>query len=313
MKPRDTKSLAPIDEMRGNLTKMAPEFKKALPAHITPEKFGRVVMTAIQGNPDLLLCDRNSFFGAAMKAAQDGLLPDGREAAFVIFNTKAGKMAVYMPMILGVLKKFRNSGECLSISCHVVCENDGFDYWTDENGEHLKHSPKFGDRGALRLAYSVARTKDGGIYIEVMDETEINKVRAVSRSKDSGPWAQWPSEMWRKTVFRRLAKKLPLSIDLERTVERDDELYNLKDVQEIKEPKTSSKRLNKIIEESEEPEEKTVVTKTPEGFKSESHETETKKRGPGRPPKVQPEKVEEPPPREPGDEDFIMFDETDKY
>ena len=308
MKPRDlkpqTKALTPIDEMRGTLAKMGPEFKKALPSHIDADKFGRVIMTAIQGNHDLLLTDRNSFFGAAMKAAQDGLLPDGREAAFVTFNTKAGKMAVYMPMITGVLKKFRNSGECLSVSCHTVNENDDFDYWTDELGEHIKHTPKFGDRGPLKLAYAVARTKDGGIYIEVMDENEINKVRSVSKAKDSGPWASWTEEMWRKTVFRRLAKKLPMSTDLERTIERDNDLYQLRDVQEIKESKTTSKRLGKIIEESEEPEEKTVVVKTSQGFVS-----QPEKRPVGRPKKIESSPAEEPKEAEhteddPSQEDF---------
>jgi hypothetical protein len=42
-----------------------------------------------------------------VKLAQDGLLPDGREAAVVMFGNKAQAM----PMIAGILKKVRQSGE----------------------------------------------------------------------------------------------------------------------------------------------------------------------------------------------------------
>jgi hypothetical protein len=42
----------PVAVIRQNLTQMAPEFKAALPAHVSVEKFTRVVMTAIQNTPD---------------------------------------------------------------------------------------------------------------------------------------------------------------------------------------------------------------------------------------------------------------------
>jgi recombination protein RecT len=42
-----------------------------------------------------------------VRLAQDGLLPDGREAAIVKFGNKAQAM----PMIAGILKKIRQSGD----------------------------------------------------------------------------------------------------------------------------------------------------------------------------------------------------------
>src|ERR1044072_8374245 len=112
----------PVAVIRENLTAMAPQFKAALPAHISVEKFTRVAMTAIQNNPDLANADRNSLFGAIVRLAQDGLLPDGREAAIVMFGQKAQAM----PMIAGVLKKVRQSGEVAKVSAHVVHELDHF-------------------------------------------------------------------------------------------------------------------------------------------------------------------------------------------
>src|SRR3546814_609098 len=109
----------PITVIRQNLQAMAPEFRAALPAHVSVEKFTRVAQTAIQNQPDLANVDRKSLFGAIVRLAQDGLLPDGREAAIVKF----GNQAQAMPMIAGILKKVRQSGEVSYISAHVVYAN----------------------------------------------------------------------------------------------------------------------------------------------------------------------------------------------
>jgi hypothetical protein len=75
--------------------------------------------------------------------------------------------------------------------------------------------------------FAIAKTKDGGVYMEVMGRSQIEQVRNVSRAKDNGPWGPWYSEMARKTVIRRLSKRLPMSTDLEAVMHRDDELYEL--------------------------------------------------------------------------------------
>lgn len=220
------KTISPLEMVRQELNGNMPKIKSALPAHITPEKFASVVMTALQNNPELLNLDRSSLFNSAMKCAQDGLLPDGREAAFVKFGNKVQ----YMPMVSGILKKVRNSGELSSINAQVVYTNDEFDYWIDEMGEHLKHKPKLdGERGVRSMTYAVARTKDGSIYLEVMTEEQIQDVRSVSRAKDSGPWSgPFADEMRKKTAIRRLSKRLPMNTDIAQTIERDDEMYDLK-------------------------------------------------------------------------------------
>lgn len=219
----DTKEVAIVAQVRTAMEQMHPQFKAALPAHVPVEKFSRVAMTAINGNPDLLKADRRTLFAACMKSAQDGLLPDGREAALVTF----GNTVQYMPMVAGILKKVRQSGDLLTISAHVVYTADDFAYELGDD-EHIKHIPCIdGDRGTPKLAYAIAKTKDGGIYREIMTEQQIQAVRAVSRSGKSGPWSgPFADEMRRKTVLRRLSKRLPMSTDLEDTLRTDDPLYD---------------------------------------------------------------------------------------
>ena len=217
--------LAPMDAMCSTLTKMSPEFQAALPPQINVEKFIRTTLTAVQMQPDLLMADRRTLLGACMKAAQDGLLPDGREAALVIFNSKEGKKVQYMPMIGGVLKKIRNSGELASISAQVAYSADFFEYELGDE-EKITHKPFMGgDRGQVIAVYAVAKTKDGAVYREVMSVSDVEKVRAASRAGRFGPWVDWWDEMAKKTVIRRLAKRLPSSADVDQMMDNDNDQY----------------------------------------------------------------------------------------
>ena len=217
--------------LRGQFDAMDSEIEKVLPEHVTLDKFKRIVLTAVNRNPDLMEADRRSLFAACLDAATDGLPPDGRDAALVVFNTKDKKTQTwikkvqYMPMISGIYKKVRNAGEISTLSSHVVYTSDDFDYWIDEEGPHLKHAPYLvGDRGQVLLVYAVCKLKDGSVEIETMTTAEVEQVRQVSRAKDSGPWASWWGEMARKTVVRRLSKRLPMSSDLDRLTRRDDDM-----------------------------------------------------------------------------------------
>lgn len=224
-----TKQLTPFESARSDILKMESQFSMALPPHIKADKFIRTALTALQTNPALLTADRRSFFSALLRCAADGLLPNGHEAAMVPFNSKGGGTTVaYLPMVAGILKKIRNSGELSSLATQIVKKNDKFKYWVNADGEHLEHEPlMFGDRGPILGAYMVAKTKDGAIYAEVMTTEEIERVRGVSRAKNSGPWVDWWDEMAKKTVIKRGAKRLPMSSDLMETIKADDELYDL--------------------------------------------------------------------------------------
>lgn len=213
------------------------DFKAVLPNNVTVDKFIRIVKTAVIQTPDLLTADRASLFTACFKAAQDGLLPDGRESALVLYSTKQKdgtwkKLVQYMPMFSGILKKVRNSGELLTISANVVYANDSFDYELGDN-EHIIHKPALSNRGNIIGVYGIAKTKDNAVYREVMSIEEIEKVKNASKSKDYGPWATWYEEMAKKTVIRRLSKRLPMNTDVEEVIYRDDNLYDL-NIQTVK-------------------------------------------------------------------------------
>jgi recombination protein RecT len=219
------RALTPAQAFRGTLDNMEGKFAEMLPPHIPAKRFAGTIMTAVNLQPDLLATNKNSLIVACMKAAQDGLFPDGREAAFVIFRSKSGPQTQYMPMIGGLLKKLRNSGQLSSIHAEVVYEHDTFAHELGDSPK-ITHTPATGDRGAPIKVYAVAKTKDGAVYREVMSHYEVEQVRAVSRARDSGPWVQWWGEMAKKTVIRRLCKRLPSSADVDQVMRHDDETYD---------------------------------------------------------------------------------------
>ncbi len=229
------KQESPLVKLHEQLEQRTAQFQAALPAHIPAERFKRVLMTAIQQNPKLATADRPTLFMSAMKAAHDGLLPDGREGALVIYNTKIKINGVdkwvdavqWMPMIGGLRKKVRNSKEIATWDAKVVYEKDEFIY---EDGLDLilKHKPYLdGPAGEVRAAYSVAKLKSGEVSVDVMARWQIDRIRNLSKSKDKGPWVDHYAEMAKKTVARRHSKVLPMSTDLDDLLRGDDDLYDM--------------------------------------------------------------------------------------
>lgn len=226
------------------------QFEAALAGSgISAKKFTRVIMTAIALNPDLLNCDRRSLMNAALKAASDGLVPDGIDGALVPFEGKVQ----WMPMIAGIRKKVRRSGEVTSWDVTTVCAKDFFDFelgddpfikhkpWMapelarhegEEEADYLKRLRAHVDRGPATYVYSVANIKGGGKSRDVMSRTEVELVRDMYAKKNrkgefSPAWRKSFPEMMKKTVARRHAKQLPMSSDILALLSRDDDLYDL--------------------------------------------------------------------------------------
>lgn len=254
------KQLTAIQVLRQSLERpeMLDEFRKALPGHIKVEQFIRTVLTGVanaRNSADLLAADRPSLYLACMRAAGDGLMLDGREAALVIYG---GKVA-YMPMAYGILKKVRNSGELSSISAQLIHEKDPFKYGVNVQGEYIEHTPEIlkglAERGPMIGVYAIAKTKDGGIYIEVMSKEQVMATKNAGRSGDKGPWSgPFESEMWKKAVLRRICKRLPMSTDLEQVIKAVDEEFEFNDKPQptVPAPVTSS-RLAAVVEAKSEP------------------------------------------------------------
>lgn len=204
---------------------------EVLPPNVSIDRFVRVISNAAIRNPDLNKAYPPSLFSEAALCAQDGLLPDDRDAFLSTFyNSREKRVEVkYIPMIQGVTKILLRSGEILTLGSNIVHENDEFDHYFEDGEERIFHRPTMkGDPGAMIGAYAFATLKNGGRFFQYMTAFEINAIRKISRqsSNERGPWVQHTGQMWKKTVFHRLARTLPLDSQSAAVLERDHALYD---------------------------------------------------------------------------------------
>jgi recombination protein RecT len=205
----------------------------ALPKHLNPERMARIVLTEIRRVPKLAECGRDSLLGAVMTCSQLGLEPgNGLGHAYLLPFERRSKVGgqwqtvgIDCQLIIGyrgMIDLARRSGQIVSLSARAVCEGDRFSYRYGLD-ETIEHQPGDGVRGNLTHVYAVAKLKDGGVQFEVMSRAEVEKVRAQSKAKDSGPWVSHFEEMAKKTAIRRLFKYLPVSIEMQRAVTLDEQ------------------------------------------------------------------------------------------
>lgn len=228
----------------------APQIADALPEDITLRQFKQVLLTAINQSPDLYAADRVSLFNACVKCAQDGLLPDGQEAALVVFNTEIKRrdekgiehnvwvpLVQYMPMIRGIRKRMRNSGEVLKAVAHVVYRNDKFRHVKGEE-EKIEHEPceLSDDPGEPVGAYAIITLANGEILRDVMSVRDIEKTRAQSRAKNSLKWTKFWDEGAKVVVLRRCAKGAPQDSRVRSALGRDDEPLGLPEESHFMQP-----------------------------------------------------------------------------
>lgn len=210
-----------------------------LPKNMPLDRFRGTFVTAVSHNPELIEADPQTLKTALLKCAIDRLMPDGREAAITVFNTKVKregrdvyiKAAQYMPMVQGIRRRAKELGGVKTIVCECVYENDKF---LNIRGDdpRIEHTPTpFGQEpGKIIGAYAIFKENDKGeiLHREAMPLADIEKVRQFSRAKDGQAWTRSFPEMARKTVLRRGSKSVPnMPEELRTIIERDDDYVDL--------------------------------------------------------------------------------------
>lgn len=227
--------------MQAYIKAMEPAIKKALPSVITPERFTRMVLSALSSTPKLAECSPQSFLAAMMTAAQLGVEPNtALGQAYLLPYRNHGQMECQFQLgYKGLIDLAYRSGEVSVIQAHTVYENDVFEYELGMDPK-LRHVPAKADRGEAVAYYAMFKTKDGGYGFEVMSVDDVQRhAQRYSKSYGNGssPWRSNFDEMAKKTVLKRALKYAPLKSDFVRGVAQDetikaelsDEMYAVPD------------------------------------------------------------------------------------
>lgn len=212
--------------MKDLIVSMEGQIAKALPSVITPERFTRMVLTAMITNKDLQLCTPNSFLGAMMQAAQLGVEPNTPlgQAYLIPYKNKGTLECQFQLGYKGMIDLAYRSGEVKDIQAHEVHENDTFEYELGLEPK-LKHIPAMSNRGAVIMYYAIFHTKDGGYGFNVMSVDDVQE-HAKKYSKSYGasfsPWKSNFDEMAKKTVLKRCLKYAPIKTEFARSISADE-------------------------------------------------------------------------------------------
>lgn len=222
------------------------------------DRFVTVALHAATSNRDLLECTPESLVESIRQSAILGLEPTGAlgEGAIVRYNvsheeerevgsgnkrrTITVKVSVptaqFQPMYRGLMKLARRSSQVRAIDANVVYEGDLFEI---EQGTEprIRHVPwpmsGEADRGSPRGAYAFARMTNDELLVEWMTYADIEAVRKSSRASANGPWVSFWAEMARKSVIRRLMKRLPLESLAEHALRIETEAESLTAIPEV--------------------------------------------------------------------------------
>ena len=205
------------------------EIARALPTVITPERFSRMVLTAITQTPKLAECTPQSFIGSMLTAAQLGLEPNTPlgQAYLIPYKNKGVMCCQFQLGYKGLIDLVHRSGEVMSIEARVVYENDAFEYELGLEPK-LTHKPAATARGKAIWYYAIYHLKNGGFAFEVMSREDVElHARKYSKSFGAGPWQTEFDEMAKKTVLKRLLKYAPLKTEFVRGIAADEKVNSI--------------------------------------------------------------------------------------
>lgn len=250
--------------MANNMTKYSPtqvmqcleankkSIEMAMPKSLmTFERAVRMAVTCFSRNPTLHSCSPQSILACVVQGSELGLEfsgPLGHAYMVPYWNRNSGAMeAQFQIGYRGLIELAHRSGKVKTFASHIVYEKDEFEYQYGTD-TFLRHKPAIrGDRGKPIAVYAVVKLFNGGEDFEVMSVSDIEKHRAkYSKAKGSSPWDTAWEEMAKKTPLRRLAKRVPLCVELISAAVMDEEVEvrNVADNNDTPPPPPATGRLD---------------------------------------------------------------------
>jgi len=203
--------------------------KKSLPSHVKPERFERNLIIAVTQQPKLLNCDPQEVWAEVSKAAALGLYLDPQLGEAYLIVSWNGRERREVPQLRlgyrGLIKLGRQSGEIAQLYAHEARAKDMLRVSLGSS-KMLVHEPDYllseDERGEIVMFYAVVLYKDGTTDFEPMALKAVEAIRdrsdgwrAYADGKiKSTPWSTDFDEMAKKTVLRRLMKRLPQSPEI---------------------------------------------------------------------------------------------------
>ena len=187
-----------------------------VPRGIDGARMVQSFLSHIRGSAKLMSCTPESLGDALLDCCRWGLFPGPDDHVSIIPRkqqavaqlTYKGRMCqVYRDTEVEFIKAVIFYDEEVDAGRFKVLEG----LKQDLHHEPLPQS----QRGQAAGCYAIATFKSGKVVFALMWKDEIEKIRdscsgggKFGKGKATGPWYEWPEEMWKKTTIIRLCKNL---------------------------------------------------------------------------------------------------------
>lgn len=233
------------------MAEMAPALKEALPSNFTVERFSRMIMTNYKANAKLQQCKASSVLGAALQAAQLGLMIGTLDQAYLVpYSNYKGKDPVTKESIYeleaqlqigykGYMELGYRTGKISHVDPGMVYPGDVFDFEYGSN-EYIRHKPMGLETDDTKPThyYTIVHLENGNkkflvrtynqIQRHAKRHTDLWKVEnGATIINQKSNWYKNPDAMAVKTVIRELYKTIPLTTDIMMALAADETIKNV--------------------------------------------------------------------------------------
>jgi recombination protein RecT len=211
-----------VATIKALLVSQRAQITMALPRNQSVDRVIRTALTAVQQNPDLIKCDPVSILAGVIQASELGLeLSNQLGQAYLI--PRKGR-ATFQVGYRGFVNLAHRGGRVAKFAAFIVHQGDDFSYALGTD-DYIRHKP-CQKPGPVTHVYAIVTYRHGGKDFEVMTLEEVLEHRRRYSQARPGPYNPWdtsPEEMFKKTVIKRLAKRCPVSVEMQRAEEADKE------------------------------------------------------------------------------------------
>lgn len=197
------------------LTESLDSIEEALPVGFNKVRFVQEGVSLLNENNQLANFAKQ--YGTAqiklgmLKAAYLGLSFQSKECYLVPYGNQLNFMVDYKGSVK--LAKRYSTRPIKEIYAKVVKAGDTLDIGIEDGIQKVNFKPLALNDGEIVGVFAVCQFVDGGLLVETMTKSEIEKARNQSKAKNSVPWQNFYGEMSKKTVLHRLCKMIDLDYE----------------------------------------------------------------------------------------------------
>lgn len=208
MAAKNEVATAPKKSFSVALTEKLNSVGTAIPADLNKDRFVQNALALLNDNPGIGKYGTSTIIQGLMKGAYLGLDFFSKEAYLIPYGNQLQFQTDYKGERKLAMKY--STRPIKELYAEVVRKDDSFEEWVEDGIRHFRHTKKPFSDSEIIGAYAVCVYRDGGVAYDSMTKKALETTRSKSKAKNSMAWADFTSEMYKKTVLRRLCKQITI-------------------------------------------------------------------------------------------------------